>query len=104
MKKTFKIKPKNLASRPPLMSTVVMLIALDHWGASDVTRGIFYALFAIIWILTIVDICVSTTVDIFEIDKDDPNDFPFTEAKGKSKFQEKLEKLAKERGYKVKDN
>lgn len=94
MIKHFHIKTSNLPSRLPIVTTVVLFIALDHWNASDLVRGIFYTLFAVVWILSIIGIYVGEEVDLFEFEKDEPR----TEAKAKSKFQERLEKLAKERG------
>ena len=72
-----------------------MLIALDHWQANDIIRGIVFTIYSLYWILCIVLIKYQHGIDVFEFDKDEPK----TEVKAKSKFQEKLEKIAKERGY-----
>lgn len=96
MKKQFRIKYSNMPVKLPIISTVVLFIALDHWNASDLIRGIFYTLYGMIWIIALISVGLEKSVDLFDFDKDEPQ----TEGKAKSKFQEKLEKMAKERGYK----
>lgn len=62
------IKTSNLPTRPPVLLTVVVLLALDHWQASDVTRGIFYAILVILWIAAIVLLFKEDQTDIFKED------------------------------------
>jgi hypothetical protein len=60
------IKPSNLPTRPPILLTVVVLLALDNWNAGDVTRGVFYTLLVIIWIVAIVMLVKEDHIDIFK--------------------------------------
>jgi hypothetical protein len=60
------IKTSNLPTKPPVLLTVVTLVALDHWHAGDVTRGVFYALLVILWIAAIVLLFKEDQTDIFK--------------------------------------
>lgn len=98
MKKTFCISKKNLPTKLPTLSTVVLLIALDHWNAPDLVRGISYAIFGLLWGACISSWATQKEVDPFEFKDEDPLG---TEKAAKSKFQQKLDEMAKERGYKT---
>lgn len=63
------VKHSNLPTKLPVYPTVVMLLALDHWHASDVTRGVFYTIFVILWITAIVLLIKEKQVNIFEEEK-----------------------------------
>lgn len=60
------IKTSNLPTRPPILLTIVVLLALDNWHAGDVTRGVFYTLLVIIWIAAIVMLVKEDHIDIFK--------------------------------------
>lgn len=60
------VKVSNLPTRPPVVLTIVTLLALDHWHASDVTRGVFYALLVILWIAAIIMLIKEDQIDIFK--------------------------------------
>ena len=95
--KNEKIKKTNLPSTLPILTTVVWLIALDHWGANDIIRGVSYCLIVILWIGQIILMATEDEIDIFNPKKYDP-ELPYKE---KSRFQRKLEKLAEEKGIKL---
>lgn len=60
------IKSSNLPTKPLILLTVVVLLALDHWQASDVVRGVFYAILALLWIAAIIMIIKEDQVDLFK--------------------------------------
>ncbi len=61
-----KIDRKNIPTKLPGLTTLVVCLALDYWDAVGWVWGVAVTLLAIMWIAAIVDICQSTEVDIFE--------------------------------------
>ena len=101
MKKKFVIKQSNLYTRLPIHGTILILISLDHWNAPDVVRGVLYTLMAIGWFFVLKTRFEQEEVDLFDFENeiDDQIQEPTTSnVKAKSKFQMRLEKIAKDRG------
>lgn len=60
------IAAKNLPKKLPVWPTVIILLSLDNWKASEFTRGVVYALLVILWIIAIAMMIKETRVDIFK--------------------------------------
>jgi hypothetical protein len=69
------IRPGNLPTRLPFISTAVILLILDRFQAPAWTWGIICTLLGIYWILACLMIYQEERVDIFEEldEKDDKN-------------------------------
>ena len=79
------IKAKNLPSRLPGTTTLLVALAMDVWNAPEWLWGCMACLFTVWWIAAIVVMYKTEAIDIFE---DDPKPKDNSHA---SKFREKLE-------------
>lgn len=77
---------KNTPSRLPVIASLVAYLCLDKWNAPEWLWGVMGVIFAVIWILAVVDIWNCERIDIFET-KDEP---PV-----KMTFKERIEEKAK---------
>jgi len=64
MKKLKKIARQNIPHNFPVVSTTVAWLLLDRLDASGIVWGIVGTIFAIWWVLTILDIGYSDSVDL----------------------------------------
>lgn len=78
------IKRSAVPTSLPASSTMIYILALDYWNASQLVWGICLAVIFLIWVVKIILICKEQQVDIFNAPSKD-NSFK------KSKFQEKLD-------------
>jgi hypothetical protein len=58
MKKYKVIKTGNLPARLPIWSWVVLLLAMDHWNFSDMTKGVLITIMSILTVMSIVLMCL----------------------------------------------
>ena len=77
----------NIPTRLPVAVTLVTYLCLDKWSAPEWLWGVLGIIFAVIWIITIIDIWNCERIDIFEA-KDEP---PI-----KKSFKERIEEKAKQ--------
>ena len=66
MKKTKRIKYKNLPNRFPLAFTLVCILGLDYLNAPGWLWGVIIMLLVFLWVFVIIDIYNSNQIDIFE--------------------------------------
>ena len=70
MKKRNVIKSSNLRLRSPVMSGLIIYMALDKWNAPEWLWGVL-GLLVLMWIITfIIDMFNTTEIDLFADDKD----------------------------------
>jgi hypothetical protein len=84
MKRSFKIRRSAISTGLPLQSTLLSVLALDYYKASDLAIGIVGALIGVYWIISIISMCLEDWVDPFEETKE-------TTPKAKSRWMERLE-------------
>lgn len=92
MKTKFVIATKNLPTRVPIPSTVLYIFLLDYYEANGYWWGAVITILALMWIAVIINKVQETEIDLTE------NEPSQTKDATKSKFQTKLEEMAKERG------
>ena len=92
MTKRFVIK--NTPSKAPITFSLVLYLCMDKWNAPEWLWGVVGVIMIIIWIVILIDIYNDVRIDLFEdIDTTSPEATPQV----KSRFQKRLEKMAKER-------
>jgi hypothetical protein len=64
------IHPANLPMRPPLLMGVVLWLALDHFHANDVVRGVAWTLYGLWCLVVLVSLVQCEHVNIREVLKD----------------------------------
>ena len=64
MKRYKKIARQNIPHNFPLVSTTVAWLLLDRLDASGIVWGIVGTVFAILWVLVLLDIVWSDSVDL----------------------------------------
>jgi len=64
MKKLKKIARQNIPHNFPVVSTTVAWLLLDRLDASGIVWGIVGTVFAILWVLVLLDIVWSDSVDL----------------------------------------
>jgi len=111
MKKLIVIK--NTPSKLPILGTVVYTFLMHYYNVSDLWWGIYITLMAILWILVIWIMCNQERIDLFSegaLDKvfedkikDTLNNISDPK-KPKSKFQIRLEEMARERNLNITKN
>jgi hypothetical protein len=60
------ISRQNLPEKPPIAVSILTLIALDHWNADGVLRGILYTVLGLYWVVFFYALSYEKPVDIFE--------------------------------------
>lgn len=60
------ISTKNLRTKSPIISALVIYLCLDKWNAPQWIYGVFGVLFFILFVAWIIDLFNTKEVDIFE--------------------------------------
>jgi hypothetical protein len=55
MEKRKVISRKNLPTRLPIWPTAIIWLLMDYYNASDITHGVVWTIWAILWIVVIVN-------------------------------------------------
>jgi hypothetical protein len=76
----------NLPARLPIASTILYIFLMDYYQVDRLWWGIFITVYGVYWILLIIGLFMQEKVDIFKEE---------TSTGKKSKFQQRLEDLAK---------
>lgn len=92
MKPKFIISPKNLPTKLPVMGTVFYLFLLHYFDANGIWWGAVITILVLTWIGVIMNKVKEVEVDLTDNEPEE------TKEAVKSKFQIKLEEMAKERG------
>lgn len=66
MKSFKKIDRKNLPMHSPLIGSLVLWIALDHWGAPGWAYGAIGLFLALVWIAFFIDLFGAESVDVLK--------------------------------------
>lgn len=62
------IKWNQLPSRPPVVWTVVVLLAADHWQVPDWARYVMYTLIVVVWIGFVISVRDEVEVRLMELE------------------------------------
>lgn len=95
MKDNKVISRKNLPTNIPVLSTILILLALDYWNAPEWLCGVIITIWAIYIVGCIIVFCREIRIDLFE-EKDNPK---IPTEKRKSTFQEKMENMMDVQNY-----
>lgn len=60
------VKLTNLPTRLPINTTVLSILVLNYYHASQVVQAVFATLLVILWLISIVMIVKQEQTDIFE--------------------------------------
>lgn len=69
MSKRKVIANKNLPQRLPLFQTITAALAMDHWYAPDIIRGVIWTILVILWAICIYSLYTQEQVDVINPDK-----------------------------------
>jgi hypothetical protein len=58
---------KHVAARIPITSTIAWWLLLDRLRASDLVWGIMGTLCAVVWIMSVVALCIQEPVELKEL-------------------------------------
>lgn len=80
---------KNIPTKLPVQSTVLWYLVLDYYKASDIWYGVYFTLYALAWLGSIIVIWKQESIDINEFSAEGQSNY--------LKFKRSLIDLIKER-------
>lgn len=92
MKPKFVISPKNFPTKLPVHGTAFYIFLLHYFNANGIWWGAVCTILALLWIQVIINRVKEVEIDLTD------NEPTETKEATKSKFQIKLEEMAKQRG------